>query len=290
MQVRKHKRRKHAAPIGGVYVVMALIGAITVVSLCMQLTSRVLDNSSTKTEIEDFIRPVVMFDPVPFENPIDIGRDQLLLYSMWANLIGEKRSSYIYNENGEMQVPASDLDVAAAKLFGPDVVLDHRSFGDYNNSYYYDSQLGVYNLMVPSILDFYSPRVENIRRLEKDLYAASVGYLPPNNAWNVSYSGAGNSSTPEKYMDFVLRKVKNGYQIAAIRDTDNDIVNNEALPAENRPRPPEPSQAETLPDDTDTAQTGDTADVADESNAEPAHSDQEQAAQEEQQEAETEEE
>lgn len=69
-------RRKYpaAAPIGGIFVVLALIGLITVVSFSIQATTRLLDNSKEKEQFQQVILPVLMFDPVPFTEPAEPGR------------------------------------------------------------------------------------------------------------------------------------------------------------------------------------------------------------------------
>jgi len=207
----KRKRRRYAAPVGGIFVVLALIGAITVVVASIQLTLRVLDNSSEKEEIQNIIRPVVMFNPAPFERVTDIEAIPMLQYCMWATLI-EKYETYTYGENAELLVPASDLDVAGARLFGDEVKLQHQAFGDYENRYYYDAKDSVYN--VPNLttqMTVYRPQVEEIVK-EDELYRVLVGYMAPNSAWN-----AGDQA-PEKYMYYIMNKVGNTYQIVAVRD------------------------------------------------------------------------
>lgn len=219
MSARKKRKRRYAAPIGGLFVLLALIGAAAVVTASIQLTRRVLDNSAEKRKIEDIIRPVVMFDPAPFEKASDIDPLLLLQYSMWAALTGEKRSTYTFGENAEMLVPASDLDMAAAGLFGNEVVLQHRTFGDYQATYYYDEANQVYDVPVIG-QQVYTPRVEGIE-LDKEagLYIVTVGYIPPGNAWTTNFSGERGEPTPDKYMLYVMRKTRDGYQLVAVRDT-----------------------------------------------------------------------
>ena len=220
MQVRKRKRRRVAAPIGGIFVILALVGAVTVIVTSLDLTARVLDNASTRTELENIIRPVMMFDPVPFESPQDISPQNLLLYSTWATLTSERRFSYVYDSTGHLRIPASDLNVAAAELFGSDIVLEHQTFDDLTTTYYFDAENMVYNIPISAeLFDIYSPIVTSIERAGGDIYHVIVGYIPPVGAWSIDFLGNTSSPQPEKYMLYVMRRVPGGgFQIVALRD------------------------------------------------------------------------
>jgi len=231
MQVKKKRKRGYAASIGGIFLALAVIGAISVIVASITLTQKVLDNSNERSKLEEIIRPVMMFNPVPFENPVDIPEKQLLLYSMWVNLLGEKRASYTFDENIEMIVPASDLDVAATRLFGPDVALTHQTFDDYQTTYYYDGELEQYLVPVNAQLYVYTPQVESIEREQGDLYDVLVSYLPPVNAWTVDFSGNRGTPNPEKQMIYVMKKTKNTYQITALRDLPSEPVAETPAPA-----------------------------------------------------------
>jgi hypothetical protein len=209
----KRRKRRFAAPIGGLFILLALVGLAAVVWGSLRLTGRVLDNGRERTKIEELLRPLVMFDPVPFESPADIDSTQILYYCMWHALMN---STYGYDENQEMLVPASDLSNAAVTLFGPEITLTHQTFGDYDLTYYYNSTNESYNVPTWAELYVYSPMVESIER-EGDLYKVAVGYLPPAGAYTVNFQGDRENPTPDKYLIFMLRPVGGSYQIAAIR-------------------------------------------------------------------------
>jgi hypothetical protein len=165
---------------------------------------------------ENLVRPVVMFDPAPFETPTDISSENLLAYSMWSTLMGEKRETYTYSDAGELIVPASDLDVAAARLFGPEVVLEHHSFGDWETYYAYDETSGVYRMPVVTQLNVYTPYVEEITK-QDDLYELRVGYVPTGISWQTDYSGGQGRPNPEKYMNYLMRQTPTGYNIVKVQ-------------------------------------------------------------------------
>jgi len=210
-----NKRRRFVAPIGGAFLVLAFVGLVTLIVTSIALTGRILDNRGDKELLENIIRPVLMWDPPPFENPADVNPVQMLHFSMWAALMN---SEYPFNENHEMEVPASDLDAAAARLFGPGAVtLRHRSFGDYDLSYYFDPARRVYLVPVAGQLFLYTPRVVSIER-SGDFFNVRVGYVPPAGVFTANLQGALGEPEPDKYMIYVMRRTGNTYQIVALRD------------------------------------------------------------------------
>lgn len=225
MQIKKIQKRKrrHAAPLGGIFIVLAIFGIITLVVSSIRLTFRVLDNSNDKKMFSDIIRPVVMFNPAPFEDVKDIEMKQLLLYSTWSLLTGPKSSSYVYHSTGELIIPASDLDVACANLFGSEVTLTHQSFGDYETSYHYDPENSVYTITPSAQLYVYSPVVEDIQQVGEYLHL-TVGYIAPENAWTTDFSGDNTQAAPSKYMIYVMKKNKDNYQLVKVMDVATSLL------------------------------------------------------------------
>lgn len=218
----KKRRRRIAAPLGGLFVALAVIGVITVVVTSIRMTFSFLDNDSEKRRFEDIIRPVVMFNPGPFENPVDIEMPSLLRCAMWAALTSDKRSTYEYSDSIELIVPATDLDVAAARMFGPEVTLTHTTFGDYDITYSYIEEEGVYKFPT-NALYVYSPRVMEITK-DGEFYNLLVAYIPPADAWT-SYSGGDSTEIqPDKYMIYVMRKSGDTYHIAKVQDPPTELV------------------------------------------------------------------
>lgn len=213
------RRRKQAAPIGMIFILLAVIGLAAVLIFSIKLTKDFIDNADQKTKFESLILPVLMFDPVPFENANDLEPLVLLQSSMWSALLGEKRGDYPYDELKLLLVPASDLDVAAAKLFGPDVELEHQSFGNYETSFIYDEETQTYHVPAVAQMGTYSPRIETITK-KGDTIQLRVGYIPPTTLWTVEQENEGGEQQPDKTMLYVLTKNKRDYYISAIRDVE----------------------------------------------------------------------
>src|SRR5699024_5761441 len=109
-------------------------------------------------------------------------------------------------------------------LFGSDVKLQHQSFGDLNITYTLNTEKNVYEIPVAAQVGYYTPKVEKISK-KGDTYTLTVGYLPPGNAWTSDLSGNKYEPEPDKYMLYIMKKVKGGYNLVAIRDLPNVDAN-----------------------------------------------------------------
>lgn len=211
------RKNRYAAPIGGVFIILCVVGFITILVLLFNLTKNLVDNSAKKQEYERMLLPVVMFDPVPFEDPATFEELPLLQTCIWATLLGENRGGYQYDEMAMMVVPASDVDVTAQKLFGPAVALEHQSFGDYENTYLYDETTRSYHVPVDTMTGFFTPRVMSIDR-QGDIISLEVGYIAPSTALEVVFGDEESEQKPVKYMIYELHKTRSGEFLYAIRD------------------------------------------------------------------------
>ena len=213
------RSHRHFAPLGFAMMILALIGLIWVIFFCVDLTSKLLDNTREKTKFERILYPVVMFDPGAFDSPSQLDAVTQLQIAMWTTLLDpENDGKYSYNDSNLLVVPASDLDVAAKKLFGDTIQLEHQTMTpDYTLTYVYDAESASYMIPVMGQMPAYTPKVEKITK-KGDTYLLTVGYVPPTTLWNIDLDGKRTEPTPDKYMQYEMKKVKGGYQLVAIRD------------------------------------------------------------------------
>jgi hypothetical protein len=224
-KIKSIRERKYlsAAPIGAALILFAIIGLISVLVLCYNYTTRLLDNSKEKAQFEELLLPVLMFDPIPFEDVSTVDPLSLLQSSLWATMLGEKRGTFEFADNGRMIIPQAEVDMTAANLFGPDVQLQHQTFGDVDISYVYDSETKTYQVPVTSPTGFYIPKVVSIKK-DKDIYTLIVGYVPPSDVWNIDFEGNNTQPNPDKYMTYVLKKVEKHYQLIAIQNVPQETL------------------------------------------------------------------
>lgn len=212
-------RKQLATIIGLLLVVFAVIGVIATTKGIAVTINGFFDDSAKRERYESFISPVVMVDPAPFTMVENLEDERLLQSAMWAALTGENRSAYTYDDGGLLLVPASDLNVAAAKLYGPNVNIIHRSFEDNDASYLYDPDISAYR--VPSINKVaYSPYVSEIKKESDGRLTLTVGYVAPGNIWSTDIKGQSDEPVPEKYMLYTLTEWDQGYYISSVNYLD----------------------------------------------------------------------
>jgi len=213
---------RFAAPLGAMILILAAIGLITVMIVSFNFTTRIMDNTGEKEKLEQALLPILMFDPAPFDKVADADEILLLQSSFWTTLRSKKANTYSYDELQMKFVPASDIDVTAAKLFGPDVKLKHQTFWNFDSSFVYDEETKVYHVPLTAQVGLYTPKVEKIVK-KGDVYSLTVGYIPPTNIWSTDLNGKNYRPTPDKYMIYEVKKIKGGYQLVAIKDPPNTI-------------------------------------------------------------------
>ncbi|MBR5872795.1 MAG: hypothetical protein IKZ06_04035, partial [Oscillospiraceae bacterium] len=80
------RTHKYAATVGAVLIAFAIIGAISLCSVLVNLGARVLDNSRQKEAFEWKVYPLLMLDPAAFENPNQLDSEVILKSALWATL------------------------------------------------------------------------------------------------------------------------------------------------------------------------------------------------------------
>ncbi len=215
--------QKRTATITGAAVLgFALVGVITVISLLVSLLASFFDNSKQKEMFAQFIKPVVMVDPVAFSSVSNADEHVLLMSSMWNLLmnVGED-TAYPEDEYGMIIVPASDLDVSAANLFGSEAKLSHQTFGNTSITFEYNAENSSYIVPPMGYSMQYEPRIEKIKRRGK-IYTLTVAYISTNTGFNQ----AENQEDYDKLMYYELQKTgKDKYIIRSIADTEDKSQN-----------------------------------------------------------------
>ncbi|MBQ2691024.1 MAG: hypothetical protein IJF53_02595 [Clostridia bacterium] len=213
-------RRKIASKLGLICYILMLIGLIAVVYFTVNSVRKMFDRDDGREQYEEFISPVVMMDPIPFEDVNEADKTFVLESSVWSALSGPNRANYRYDDMGLLLLPASDVDVASVRLFGPDVDIEHASFEDMDGTYLYDPEIAAYRIPVISKLA-YSPAVTEINKEGENLLL-TVGYVAPGNMWTTVVLDEEGDPEPEKYMIYEMHKNGENYFIKAVRDIDPD--------------------------------------------------------------------
>ncbi len=193
--------------------IMAVIGMVFSCSFIVNYIAKIIDNTDFKNELEQFIFPAVVVDCPAFLEAQDLPDEVILRIAAWDIMINSDKSKY-QNSLGYITVPASDLEVHAQKIFGPDLVFSHQTLSDGNTTFEYRNNINSYTLpQSPNSLP-YTPRVEEIEKLSEKLFKVKVGYYPPSQVW---FAEENTESVAGKYMNYTLiENSTGGYTITAI--------------------------------------------------------------------------
>lgn len=258
MAARKRKKNKLAFPVGVIAIILAVIGLITVINFSVDTVKNLTDRTAEKKEYEQMLKPVVMFDPDPFDDLTQADVSQLLNSAVWALLMSENGAEkYPYSE-GEtfgIVVPQADIETYFTSLFGTeiDIASMHSSIDMSDYDITYDAALKSYILPITGVESAYTPKVYSIEEQGSSLIL-SVGYIG-NSAWVQVADGEYTAPEPDKYMKITLRERSGGKMyVSSIQATDsNEVIGTtqrrEEQPAETEPQSviPESTEASTVP-------------------------------------------
>lgn len=217
------RRRPIAAILGLLILIFTVIGVVSTIVTAVNITKSLLDNTAQKQEFERIIYPVLMLDPVPFEN-VEAADEMLLLEaSMWAVILNGETDKYDVNDIGFTLIPSIDLDVWCKKMFGENITLNHQTMEGEGFLFYYDETQKVYQVPDGSEIVHYTPSVESISK-KGNVYTLKVGYLSPSAITTTIFTG--EEPVADKIMYYVLTKEKNKYLITSIKSVTSEDYNN----------------------------------------------------------------
>ena len=236
------KRSRLAFPIGLLAVILAIVGAVTVISRGVSAVRSITDDTAQKNAYAKMLRPVVMFDPDTFDDIKQASVPQLVNSAIWALLMDESSADqYDYSEGEKVGIliPQQEVEAKFILLFGTEIDLAslHSTVDMSEYDITYDAALKSYIIPITGIDSAYTPMVYDIDRQGSSVIL-TVGYIG-NEAWVQLEDGEFSAPEPDKYMKITLRENANGSQyIAAIQSVDGQeiaqttAVQTSAAPAE----------------------------------------------------------
>ena len=259
-------KNKWAFPVGAVIMVFALIGVIAVAVLGIRTITEKF------TEYEQFLAPVVMNDPDPFDDVSKAEMTQLLDATVWSLMksdIDPDKYEYAEGDTSGLIVPQADIEKQFKKLFGEDVKPVHATVEGGTYTFTYDETKQAYIIPLTGVMPTFIPRV--IAQDKKgDSIILTVGYIS-GNAWDQDERGNYIEPAPNKYMKITLRlNSDDSYFISAIQNTEapETAVATTAKPVDTTAvqttAPVDTTVEEVSTDETDTTQEEETTSEAEE--------------------------
>lgn len=249
MAAKKKKKNKLAFPVGVIAIILAIIGLVTVIKFSTDTVQNLTDRTAEKKEYEQMLKPVVLFDPDPFDDLTQADVSQLLNSAVWALLMSEDGADkYPYSEGETIGiiVPQADIEKYFVSLFGTeiDIASMHSSIDMSDYDITYDAALKSYILPITGVESAYTPKVYAIEEQGSSLIL-TVGYIG-NSAWVQVADGEYTAPEPDKYMKITLRERSGGMMyVSSIQSTDGQEVIGTTQRREVRPS--ETESASTAP-------------------------------------------
>lgn len=213
-------QNKLAFPLGLAIIIFAIVGVIFAVSSGISAVKDLTDNSEKKLEYETMLIPVVMYDPDMFDDVSSANINQLTVCAVWSIIKDEKiyPGKYETDDQGNIMIPAKDVETEFAKLFGTDVIPTHIGVKGNFDEFTFNEQSRCYLVTSAGTVPIYTPKVTEIDKTSNTI-VLTVGYLAAE-AW--AQDSAGNFIQPEpgKFVNVTLRENDNGYYISAMQATD----------------------------------------------------------------------
>lgn len=227
MAKKTKKKNRAAVPVGIIAIVLAVIGLVSVIGFVSDAIKDISDKTQEKLEYEEMLKPVVMFDPEPFDDLTQADVSQLLNCAVWSLLMSEEGTEkYPYSE-GEVfgiVVPQEDIESHFVSLFGTEIdiasmhaVTDMSMYG-----ISYDAALKSYILPITGVESAYTPKVYEIEEKGSSVIL-SVGYIG-STAWAQVSDGEYAAPEPDKYMKITLRERSGGLYVSSIQSVDGQEV------------------------------------------------------------------
>ncbi len=209
-----------AFPLGLIIIIFAVIGVIFAVSSGINGVKNLTDNSEKKLEYQEWLVPVVMYDPDMFDDVSSADINQLTVCAVWAIIKDDSIYPGIYETDdvGNIMIPQKDVNKKFAELFGTDVVPSHIGVKGYFDEFTYSEQSQCYLVTSTGSVPIYTPKVMDIKK-SSNTVVLTVGYLA-GEAWAQAADGSYIEPAPTKYVNITLRENSDGYYISAMQATD----------------------------------------------------------------------
>ena len=209
----RHKRR-WAAPLGALILVLAVIGAVSVVTSMVKAVSGAMELSRQEqyTRYAEFIQPVVLFDPQPFDSVARADNEDLLKAAYWAAQLSHNASNEpdydqitLPDGSTRYRMPVQALLEQGRRLFGVEIA--PASFTIDGMVYQYDDAEGQLYVPQNSHSGLYMPKVTHAEKRDGKILL-TVGYI--------STMSVGADPQPVKTMLYTLRDDGGTWTVTAI--------------------------------------------------------------------------
>jgi hypothetical protein len=214
----KRSTRRLFFILGFFVLIMSVVGIFSTYSFISQKITEFADNTVQKNEFAEFIYPIVICDPPPFDKTIKMRNETIISAAIWDIILYEDKSVYAVDFDNII-VPEMVIESHALKLFGDGLAITHQSIIGTDVQFYYDESIRSYRIPINPRYFTYSPLIESITRVG-ERYTLRVGYLSPTPSWHKN----DEEPIPEKYVEYVVSKRGDTMHLVAISQIADSAV------------------------------------------------------------------
>lgn len=152
---------------------------------------------------DNFIWPVVMQDPLPFDEKTPPESSAVISASIWNCAMDNKNNENKFDENGMLVLSEDEVEDNAKKLFGENTSLGNKEY--FNGSFYkYSPSKKEFTVAPISGTEGYLPHTLKAFERNGDVFL-NVGYVSPKNQFNPEMSKIEKDKF-EKFAKYKLKK------------------------------------------------------------------------------------
>lgn len=218
-----NKRRRVRQMLGFLVMVLALIGALSVLSTAVGAVAKLFDDTAQRKEYEDKLEGLVLFDPLAFDGVENLDDLTLRSAAVWGCIeqIQDTEDGFtnyaVDPETEQLLLPSVEVDAYLTKLLGPGFKLNHTSFEIEGMTIEYDENTQSYKIPLTDSVGYYRATVTKLFKRSGKLYV-TVGYIPLVGTDNNILSS--NTETPTKYMDYVFERQNGSWYLTGLTDSE----------------------------------------------------------------------
>ena len=229
--IKKKKRHHYGLPVGVLVILLAVVGLGFLGTQLYQYIYRVATDDSAERAYDTYLEPVVMLDPQPFESLEAADKKMLLQASVWLTVFENiGRADLQYDDAARIILPADLVNESAARLFGPDCVLEPADIsvtdmlgaeeGSPQATIQYVAEENAYHVPLPTNVGTYRPYTEKITRRGNTKYLR-VAYRI---SFDYSTNGEIVASRPEGQEDANYTVKYMEYELAYDPETETEYI------------------------------------------------------------------
>lgn len=207
--------------VGTVVFILVLVGVFSIgKTVFIKINSSVQNRNDVRySEYEDFIAPVIMYDPDTFDDITMANTEQLISIAIWSILDSNiEPDKYEYTDSG-MLMPQQEVEEKFTSLFGTEVRWNHCTVDGGGIYFNYSETEKAYVIPITGVTPIYTPEVLDVTQTPSTV-VLKVGYLASTD-WVQDSEGNMVPPEPAKYMKITLGKNSDdSFYIRAIQASD----------------------------------------------------------------------